>query len=100
MIKCIKRWLFYKQFRKFVKSTGNKKRDKELIYELYERSRKQKYSIIINSDGEEVGITCHTCERTSHNINDITNKYCGNCRKFLDFDYELAEFIQNEYKRG
>jgi hypothetical protein len=27
-------------------------------------------------------ITCLKCNRTSYNINDIENKYCGNCHEF------------------
>lgn len=28
------------------------------------------------------GITCPRCERTSHNPNDVLNKYCGACFRF------------------
>lgn len=27
-------------------------------------------------------ITCHTCGRTSHNPNDVREKFCGYCNKF------------------
>lgn len=27
-------------------------------------------------------ITCHRCGRTSYNVGDIDNRYCGFCRKF------------------
>lgn len=29
-------------------------------------------------------ITCLTCNRTSYNGNDIENRYCGNCHKFME----------------
>lgn len=34
----------------------------------------------ISSDGKM--ITCHTCGSTSHNRNDVANRYCGKCHKF------------------
>lgn len=33
----------------------------------------------INEDGS---ITCHRCGMTSHNENDVANRYCGYCRVF------------------
>ena len=29
-------------------------------------------------------ITCHTCGMTSHNLNDVAQRYCGCCHLFLD----------------
>ena len=29
-------------------------------------------------------ITCHRCDRTSYNMNDVDNHYCYACRLFLD----------------
>lgn len=34
----------------------------------------------ISQDGQS--ITCHECGRTSHNPNDVRNRYCGNCHEF------------------
>jgi hypothetical protein len=31
---------------------------------------------------EQVAITCRLCGMTSHNPNDIREKYCGNCHEF------------------
>jgi hypothetical protein len=39
-----------------------------------------KYSIDKNPDR----ITCLTCNKTSYNINDVNNLYCGHCQKFHD----------------
>jgi hypothetical protein len=30
------------------------------------------------------GILCYRCGRTSHNSNDVANRYCGNCKIYLD----------------
>jgi hypothetical protein len=27
-------------------------------------------------------ITCTTCRKTSHNANDVANRYCGHCHRF------------------
>jgi ribosomal protein L37E len=35
----------------------------------------------IADDGKS--ITCHRCGRTSYNINDVVNRYCGACKIFL-----------------
>lgn len=34
-------------------------------------------------------ITCHLCSRTSHNWNDVRNRYCGHCHVY--FDEKLLE---------
>jgi hypothetical protein len=34
-------------------------------------------------------ITCHRCGRTSYNLEDVANLYCGACHRFHD-DSELA----------
>src|SRR6266568_7921006 len=31
---------------------------------------------------EPLSFTCPDCHTTSHNPNDITNQYCGNCHEF------------------
>lgn len=36
----------------------------------------------ISPDGSS--ITCLTCLKTSHNLNDVKNRYCGFCHKFLE----------------
>jgi hypothetical protein len=37
---------------------------------------------IIAPDG--AAITCKTCQRTSYNLNDVRNGYCGFCKVFHD----------------
>jgi ribosomal protein L37E len=34
----------------------------------------------IADDGQS--ITCHACGRTSHNPNDVKERYCGHCNVF------------------
>lgn len=36
----------------------------------------------IAADGKS--IACHTCGLTSHNLNDVAQRYCGCCHLFLD----------------
>jgi protein-arginine kinase activator protein McsA len=53
--------------------------------EDYERGlleSKSNYTINKDKEGKEVSITCHTCEMTSYNPNDIKHKYCGKCHKY------------------
>lgn len=40
----------------------------------------KKKSYDIAKDGKS--ITCHTCGRTSHNLNDVRNRFCGWCHVF------------------
>lgn len=43
------------------------------------------YTINFKTDScEAESITCHTCNLTSYNVNDIINKYCGHCHVFHD----------------
>ena len=35
-------------------------------------------------------ITCRRCGRTSHNRNDVEQRYCGACHMFLDSDDDLG----------
>jgi hypothetical protein len=44
----------------------------------------------IAEDGKS--ITCHACGRTSYNMNDVANCYCGNCHVF--FEVGLSEHRQ------
>ena len=37
-------------------------------------------SFEISGDGKS--IKCLACTRTSHNVNDVTNRYCGHCHVF------------------
>ena len=54
----------------------------------------------LGADGKS--ITCLKCGRTSHNINDVTFRYCGNCNlwhdgpNLLNVENEMAllEFTQ------
>jgi hypothetical protein len=39
-----------------------------------------RHSHTIAADGKS--ITCHTCWRTSHNPNDVQERYCAHCSKF------------------
>ena len=34
--------------------------------------------------GNGSNITCNTCGWTSHNVDDVRHRYCGNCKKFHD----------------
>jgi hypothetical protein len=34
--------------------------------------------------GNAPSITCPRCGLTSHNPNDVANRYCGNCHVFLE----------------
>lgn len=36
----------------------------------------------ISAEGD--AITCMTCKKTSHNLGDVEQRYCGHCRKFHD----------------
>jgi hypothetical protein len=44
-------------------------------------------SYMLSSDGHS--ITCHQCGLTSHNQNDVVNRYCGHCHVFHD---DMAAF--------
>lgn len=33
---------------------------------------------------DDASITCHRCGRTSHNPNDVRERYCGACHAFMD----------------
>ena len=41
------------------------------------------YTIVDGIDGQQ-GIHCHHCDLTSWNPNDVKNRYCGACHRFLD----------------
>ncbi len=41
---------------------------------------KKGYKII--EGGKHSGIKCLDCTMVSYNVNDINNRYCGNCHKF------------------
>lgn len=44
-------------------------------------------NVVVSADGQvsfPKSITCPSCGMTSHNPNDIEQKYCGNCHKFHD----------------
>lgn len=32
-------------------------------------------------DGQAISITCPRCRRTSYNLNDVFNRYCGHCHQ-------------------
>jgi RNase P subunit RPR2 len=55
----------------------------EVVPELVEIAHQlsKKYSITTTPDGE--CITCHQCGKTSYNMNDIKNGYCGHCHEFI-----------------
>lgn len=42
------------------------------------------YEIFYSDDGKRESIKCLRCGRTSHNLNDVNNRYCGYCHAFLD----------------
>lgn len=44
-------------------------------------------NVVVSKDGEVTfpqSITCPACGMTSHNPNDVKEKYCGNCHKYYD----------------
>jgi len=47
-------------------------------------------SYTISPDGK--AITCHKCGLTSHNLNDVANRYCDKCRVFHD-DMKVLDVI-------
>jgi len=47
------------------------------------RLKPKTYDIIQKVDGH-YAIRCRVCEMTSHNINDVEQKYCGMCHMFHD----------------
>jgi hypothetical protein len=53
-------------------------------------------SYAISADGKR--ITCGRCGLTSHNPNDVAQRYCGNCKIFHD-DPHQAEFDCEECGR-
>jgi hypothetical protein len=46
----------------------------ESVHVLYE----------IRASSASMSITCLVCGHTSHNPNDVRERYCGHCRSFLD----------------
>jgi len=44
----------------------------------------------ISADGKSM--TCHTCGKTSHNANDVAQRFCGRCKIFLDPPDAAYEF--------
>lgn len=46
----------------------------------------------------EMSITCPKCGMTSHNPNDVRERYCGNCQVFID-DAEFVKKYQKEQER-
>jgi flavodoxin len=53
------------------------------------------YEIIEDIKGDLKGIKCFICGLTSWNINDVEQKYCGNCHQFHDI-LQQQEELQNE----
>jgi len=51
----------------------------------------------IAADGKS--ITCLACRQTSYNPNDVAQRYCGNCKIFLDPVDEAYEFDCRECGR-
>jgi predicted RNA-binding Zn-ribbon protein involved in translation (DUF1610 family) len=51
----------------------------------------------ISADGKS--ITCLTCRLTSYNMNDVAQRYCGNCKVFLDPFEKAHEFDCRECGR-
>lgn len=39
-----------------------------------------------------LALTCPNCNRTSHNPNDVANRYCGNCHIWID---EAQDFLDD-----
>jgi hypothetical protein len=50
--------------------------------------------------GPEPAFTCPRCGRTSHNINDVQERYCGNCHLFIEEELmeDLYLIWSNEHR--
>jgi len=53
------------------------------------------YEFIEDTKSNLKGIKCLVCGLTSWNINDVEQKYCGNCHQFHDI-LQQQEELQNE----
>jgi ribosomal protein L37E len=40
------------------------------------------YELMRDKCGQAIAITCLRCGLTSYNLNDVVNRYCGNCHLF------------------
>lgn len=52
-------------------------------------------SYTIGTDG--LSITFHPCGRTSHNRNDVANKYCGGCHRSMDLLEAVREMKKERF---
>jgi hypothetical protein len=42
------------------------------------------------------GFKCPKCERTSYNVNDVINNYCGACHIFWERCFECGLWFESE----
>lgn len=47
-------------------------------------------TLSFNDESEAHSITCNICGRTSYNLNDVVQKYCGHCHIFHDDEPGIA----------
>jgi hypothetical protein len=40
------------------------------------------YAVVFQTESPDIGIFCRLCRQISHNLNDISHLYCGNCHRF------------------
>jgi hypothetical protein len=52
-----------------------------MFWEWIETRQRRK---LLTDDNAMPPFTCPVCGSTSYNFNDITNRYCGYCKRFFD----------------
>lgn len=50
-------------------------------------------------DGTESAFSCPLCHKVSHNENDVRERYCGNCRVFVDDVLQSAPSVRAAMSR-
>ena len=54
------------------------------------------YEIIDTNGNGKLAIKCLICDMTSHNKNDINQKYCGNCHQF----HNILKYMRDSEKEN
>ncbi len=78
--------------------------DRQIFNAYFERVAAEETRVF--HDGREVRkvadlpvqITCPFCGHTSHNANDVAQRYCGHCHVFIDDEVKQREWTL--YLRG
>jgi ribosomal protein L37E len=55
-------------------------------------------SCTVSADGRS--ITCEVCGRTSYNLHDVANRYCGYCRSFYSLRIEPHRYLPSTLHMG